>query len=86
MREAKTWTLIVFQIRSKVLVYFDSEKATVPLKTSMGKPVFPKLDYIDLLSSHCSLSKAGLQQTVKLEISSHNQPQTSMELRTEDKS
>ena len=50
MREAKTWTLIVFQIRSKVLVYFDSEKTTVPLKTFMGKPVFPKLNYIDLLS------------------------------------
>ena len=59
MREAKTWTLIVLQIRSKVLVYFDSEKATVSLETSMGKPVFPKSNYIDLLSSHCSLSKAG---------------------------
>ena len=59
MREAKTWTLIVLQIRSKVLVYFDSEKATVSLEVSTGKPVFPKSNYIDLLTSHCSLSKAG---------------------------
>ena len=59
MREDKAWTLIVLQIRSKVLVYFDSEKATVSFEISMGKPVFTKSNYIDLLSSHCSLNKAG---------------------------
>jgi hypothetical protein len=41
MREAKTWILIVLQICSKGLVYFDSEKATVSLQASTGKPVFP---------------------------------------------
>ena len=59
MREAKTWTLMLLEIRSNVLVYFDIKKATIFLETSMGKPVFPKSNYIDLLTSHCNLNKAG---------------------------
>jgi hypothetical protein len=59
MREAKTQILIVLQIRSKGLIYFDNEKATISLESATGKPFFPKLNYIDLLSSHCSLNKAG---------------------------
>jgi hypothetical protein len=59
MREAKTWILIVLHIRNKGLVYFDSEKATVSLSSYKEKHVLPKLICIDLLSSHCNLSKAG---------------------------
>jgi hypothetical protein len=40
MREAKIWILIVLQIRSKGLVYFYSEKATVPMNASTAKHVF----------------------------------------------
>lgn len=59
MREAKIRTLIVLQFRSKGLVNFDIEKKTVSFEAYFGKPIFPKQNYIYLLSSHCSLIKAG---------------------------
>ena len=41
MREAKTSILIVLQICSKGLVYFDSEKQQYPCKLLRENPFFP---------------------------------------------